>query len=241
LDLATSIRPALNQLRTALQPRPATAVSAEVAGMVVLGLDDYLQAFLLPRLAQRLERRAPGITLDVRSSGARRRASPLLREGRLDLAVDVNELEERRDFEFATLFEDRYVCLARKGLAGGATRLSSELFSVLNHVMPSSADPERQAIERRVLAADLRRHVSVRLPGHLAAPWLVAVSDSIALVPARLATWFADTLPLDVLEPPIPLPVAHVIVRWHRRSEQSHPVMHVRDELIQLGRELGEA
>ncbi len=234
LDLAALVRPALEQLRAALEFGSAASSTGQLSGTVVLGMDDYLQAFLLPELASRIERRAPGIRLDVRSSGARRRAVPLLREGHLDLAVDVNDTGEHRDFESAPLFTDRYVCLVRKGVAGTAPSLSRELFSVLNHVVEASVDPERNAIEREILGADLTRRVSVRLPGVLSAPWLVAVSDATALVPARLAAWFSEILPIDVLEPPVPLPPLQVAVHWHRRTEQSPIVMHVRNELVEI-------
>jgi DNA-binding transcriptional LysR family regulator len=162
-----------------------------------------------------------------------------LREGRLDLAIGTSDIAAHRDFRAARLFEDRYVCMVRKGLAGGADRLSAALFSVLNHVVAAGGDPERQRVDREVLRAPVSRRVSVQLSGSLPVPWVVATSDAVGLIPLRLGKWCAGVLPVDLLEPPMPLPPAVVSVHWHRRAEQSQAIMRVRDELVQVGQELG--
>jgi len=238
LDIACVIRPALAQLRRAFDLPIADARPTEVSGSVAIGLDNYLQAFLLPQLVGRIERRAPGVVFQVGIASGGRRTFSLLREGRLDLAVDTTDFGSRRDFGQARLFEDRYVCLVRKGLTGGSPELSEELFSVLNHIMPASADPQRQPAERDMAAAGLRRRVTVTVPGMLAAPWLVGKSDTTAIVPARMATWFAAVLPIDVLEPPVVLPPAVYTVRWHRRNEQNRAVMLALELLVEVGHEL---
>ncbi len=239
LDIAAAVRPALAQLRAAFE-RSAKRVRDEISGPVQLALDDYLQAFLLPLLARRVERTAPGISLAVPISSARA-ALALLREGKADILVDTPDLGGGRDIRQARLFEDRYVCLVRRGLVGPAGRISMELFSVLNHVGRTRPELEAQATGRALAGSNVARHTSVRLPGRLASPWVVATSDAVALVPERLATSLSSILPLDVLEPPIAVaPLVHVLY-WHRRAENNRAVMWVVDQLREIvsGGDLG--
>ena len=65
-----------------------------------------------------------------------------------------------------------------------------------------------------------RRRVAVAIPHFLLAPHVVASSDLIVTVGARVAAAFAELLPLRVIEPPVRLPGFEVRMYWHERNHR---------------------
>jgi DNA-binding transcriptional LysR family regulator len=187
-------------------------------------------------LIARSERQAPRIKLEVcDAEPASGIGGP--QDRRIDLFVDRHFNGGRLDLRSKRLLSDRQVCITRRDLAGPSRVMTRELFSVLNHVTGLADDPVRQRLDRELAGAGLSWHVGTQLPDMLVAPWLVAASDSTAILPARQAVWFAGILPIDVLEPPVPLSeVVHYLI-WRQGLEETDAAAWVRGQLMEIVRD----
>jgi len=192
---------------------PATA-----RGRFAVATVDYVDAVLLPALAEALRARAPRIDL-VSLPSPRDPAVALaaLAEGRWDLqamrfddAAPAGILRQR-------LFEDDLVCLLRRGHPALASGLTAEAFAALDHVLITVTDDRPGPVDDALAAMGLARRIAVRVPHFLAAPLVAARTDAVLTMPRRLARMFADWLPVDLAEPPLPLAGFAISQFWHER------------------------
>ncbi len=100
-----------------------------------------------------------------------------------------------------------------------AQSLDLETFVALPHLLVTR-DPEGTGpIDAALATHRLRRHIAMRVPYHLAAPFIVARSDLIMVTTLALAKDAASMLPLRILRCPISLPVLKVTMAWHERNQ----------------------
>jgi len=70
-------------------------------------------------------------------------------------------------------------------------------------------------------SAKIRRTVLLYVPFYLSIPAIVAESDLLGTVPARLADRFAKFYPLASASLPVAMPPIQVSLIWHRRHASS--------------------
>lgn len=182
--IAPAVAAALDGLRAALGPETAFDPAAERRS-VTLALTDYATAVLGPPLIAALRAAAPGVTLrivgyDKGSVGA------LVDQGRVDLAVGVFPDPPER-LVVTTLFQERFIGLARTGHPVHAPGLDAAAYAAFDHALVTVAQESRGAIDAALAARGLRRRVVLILPQFLALPDLLAASNVVAAVPERLA------------------------------------------------------
>ena len=94
------------------------------------------------------------------------------------------------------------------------------LFPAAGHVAVISRPDGRGFIDDLLAAHGLRRRLQASTPHFLVAPYLVAASDLIAVVPAGLATRFRATLRLAVRKVPLRMPRFRMRLLWfHDRAD----------------------
>lgn len=206
----------LEQARTLLQP--PVFEPALYRGAWRLHLLDYLSLVVLPPLMARLQQESPG--LDVVVPPLVPDAMEGLRSGDLDLALGYfGKVGE--EFGQELLFEERFVCLTRAGhplLKQG--KLSLERFCALSHALITVTGTGLGVVDQMLLQRGLSRRVALRLPHFLAAPVVVAQTDLVLTLPARVAEFVVRSFPLHISEPPLPLQSFPVTQVWHRRSQE---------------------
>jgi len=69
-------------------------------------------------------------------------------------------------------------------------------------------------------------------------PWLVAQTDLVAAVNARVATAFAESLALRVFQPPLPLPKGRIGQVWHEQLENDPAQRWFRQLIVEECRKL---
>jgi DNA-binding transcriptional LysR family regulator len=133
----------------------------------------------------------------------------------------------------AALYEERFVCLVRRGHPQVREALTLPQYLELPHVLvrTSRGDRHRSLVDRTLTKHGLQRRVGVSLPHFLVAPFVVAASDHVMTCPSRLADAFARTLPLQVLEPPLVLPTYTIRLYWHERSQREPASAWVRGQV----------
>ena len=215
-------------LRSAADFDPATSTRR-----FVLALGDGLALRLGPALIARLRAEAPGVELVFRAD-LRDGAPDALERGETDISCVV-QTPEWPGLRRRKLMTDDFVCVVRQGhpsLKGG---IDLDLFARLPHLLISPAGDGPSVVDRLLAERGLARHVAVRVPTFLLAPLLIASSDLIATVPRSLARAFAASTPLQLLEPPLPVPAFSLYVLWHARLDADPGHRWLREAVIAAG------
>jgi len=215
LELGEPIRRGLGLFDRALTPRsfePRTESRS-----FVLATSDYVEFVLLPPLLKRLAREAPNVRLEVRPWGLHQIPKSLQR-GEVDLMIGFyNELPAHHSETL--LFDEQYVCIARKGHPGLGRKPTLERWLAQKHVLVSQQGNSPGTVDRALAARNLKRTIGARVSHFLLVPTLVAQTDLVAAVNARVATVFAESLSLRVFAPPLPLPSGRIGQVWHEQLE----------------------
>ncbi|MES2352467.1 MAG: LysR family transcriptional regulator [Pseudomonadota bacterium] len=191
-------------------------------GRFTLGLSDHPAFVMLPALQKRLAQLAPGITLRIKSFTAREDAVSLLDAGEVDAAVGVPGGATPR-IPTMPLFEERFVCVMRKGHPLAKKRMSLKGFLACQHLLVSPEGDGVGHVDVRLAQLGHKRDVAITLPQMYAAPAIVAHSDLLAtlmegVVQASGLRGKLAVLPLPQLNlAPVPF-----VLHWHRRND-AHP------------------
>lgn len=228
LALEAPVAAAVDALRGALGATrsfdPGTAT-----GLVRVAALDAEQAVLIPPLAARLRRLAPGLTLSVLSLG-RGAAMEALAEGRADLVLGyVWDVPEAVSGE--ALYDESFLVAGRPEAMPEAPHISLDNYCAADHVLISPGGDLRGVVDDQLAAMDRRRSVILGLPAFLPALAAVAASDALVTLPARVARTFAPGFGLFTAEPPIPVRTFPVSVFWHRRNETDPRTSWIRQQL----------
>ncbi len=221
VDLAEPLGHALAEIQRTLEFTQAFDPSSS-AVVFTLGLSEHPTHVLLPRLVERLGETAPSITLRVRSFTARDDAMILLDAGEIDLAVGVPATTSAARILTRPLFEERFVCVLRRGHPAAAGPLDLPAFLALSHLLVSPENERFGDVDVALARLGLKRRLGLTLPRMYAAPTLVARSDLIATLMAGVIDASGHGDELVVLAPPIELDPVPFVLFWHRRND-AHP------------------
>jgi DNA-binding transcriptional LysR family regulator len=217
--LGPPIQRALGDVARALSPAPA--FDPKTARWVFkVGTTDYGELVLLPKLVARLAREAPGIDLRVRSLEDDL-IGPLV-SGSIDVALAPPRPELESQGIFARrLFDERFVCVVRKGHPLAKKKLTLSRFAAASHALISPRGREGGLVDDALARLHLKRRVAVVVPHFLIAPHVVATSDLVLTLAARVASVLAKPLGLVVLAPPAELRLEGFAMsaQWHERTQ----------------------
>ena len=216
---ADALREPLRQALDALERAVAPASPFDPAGAAhtwrVAATDYAESAILLPALAG-LRAAAPGTRLAVLEAVPPRIAKQA-EQGEIDLAFHTSE-GAPSGLRRRTLFTERYVLAGRAGHPRLKRRPTLAQFRELEHVIVSPDGGGFRGITDEVLAElGLARRVVLSVPHFLFMMSVLASTDLVAMVPARLVR---DTGMLRVVEPPVDVPGYEMAMLWHERSHR---------------------
>mgnify|MGYP003348518363 CR=1 FL=1 len=141
-----------------------------------------LRAVVLPWIAA-LRTQAPGVRIAVQPIADSRVAGQLER-GEVDLALTTPQAAPP-DLHARTLFDERYVCVARTGHPAMPCTLASSCAQ--DHALVSyDGDPFEGATDRALVGMGLQRRVVASVGSFLMLPELLRRTDLIAVAPERL-------------------------------------------------------
>lgn len=230
--LGPPVRQALEEIERALSPNlpfdPETAQRT-----FTVATTDYTQLVLLPKLTAQLSREAPGIDLRIRAHPAQL-AAPQLAAGTYDLAiVPVPKGTLAAGLYTKKLFDERFVCVVRNGHPLCGKKLTLTRYAAATHALIAPGGSEGGFVDDALADLGLRRRVAVAVPHFLVAPHLVAASDLILTLAARVARAFAEPLGLSILEVPPELHLAGFSMSavWHERTQNDPAQQYLRNLL----------
>jgi DNA-binding transcriptional LysR family regulator len=218
--LARQIQPALNQIQTALSPaQPFDPMTSD--RVFSIGMSDYVEFVLLPRLLEKLETTAPHVKIQVRS-GNRQQSLTLLDSGEIDLMCGLFP-KKIAWHEEQLLFQEQFVCVCRRDHPLIGDSISLEDYVTASHLLVSVQEDMVGRVDFLLAKQNLKRHIALSIPHFLVAPSILAQTNLIATLVERVAQEFAATLNLKILPCPLPLKGFSVFMRWHQ-SMRDHSI-----------------
>jgi len=142
---------------------------------------------------------------------------PQLEQDKADLALvtGMNPPEARRRPGLTETFK----VIQRKGHPRGAEPLTLDEFCAAEHLLVSPEGGGFVGAADKILAEmGRKRRVACSAPSFLLAPALIARSDYLAVIPARLADLYVDAV--DSFDPPFTPPEFDVDLLWHPRRHK---------------------
>lgn len=224
LALVAPLRAVLAEIEGGLL-RPARFDPSTATRSFTLASADYAEWLLMGPLVARVARHAPGVDLVLQRAGA-------LTDGLQAADLAVAPLGPGAEaFRSRALLEDSFACLVRRDHPRVGDSLDVDTFVDLPHVLIAPRGQPGGVVDRLLEQRGLRRRVAVRLATFLVAPSLVAETDLVLTLPRRLALRAASSLPLRVLEPPLPLPGFTLHAAWPERLHHDPGHAWLREQL----------
>jgi len=205
---------------------------------------DFFAEMLMPRLADRISRQAPGVRVQL-----------------VDLVADTNlDSVENNEVDLAlapvlplpgwakrrTMFRSKYAVIARRGnphfahagLKPGDV-VPIDLFCDLGHVLFSPEGKLAATGDVALARVGRQRRVVMTMPVFSGVYGAVSESDLIALLPHQLARHVSARFGLDLFEPPMPVDTVEIIMVWHKRSTASPGNQWLRSQIADILQSLG--
>jgi DNA-binding transcriptional LysR family regulator len=230
LELGARVHEGLALLGRALAP-PAFDPEASQRTFV-LAASDQAELVVLPGLLRRLSRDAPGVRVEVRPWGLHE-VPDLLARGEADLMIGFYDRVPPRH-RHQLLFDDEYVCLARRGHPRIGKRLTLKVWLELPHVLVSQRPGSPGTVDVVLARRSLRRTVGARVSHFLLVPPLVARTDMVAALSARIADIFAEPFGLRRFPPPVALPKGRMGQAWHEQMDADPGHLWLRRQIAEV-------
>ncbi|GAB5506581.1 MAG: LysR family transcriptional regulator [Rhizobiaceae bacterium] len=225
LSLEIPLKRILDELETLLSG-PADFDPAAANDIFKISGSDFFSTMLMPQLADRLAREAPGIRVQMVDLVPDNYVATV-ESYNIDLAL-IPQLDHPEWIEFQPLFNASFAMIARRGHkrleragveAGDVVPI--DLFCDLGHVLFSPEGKLKAMGDAALADVGRTRRVVLTMPTFDGVCRAVMQSDNVALVPRQYAVAEADRLGLAIYELPMPMPVPLIGMIWHRRATNS--------------------
>jgi DNA-binding transcriptional LysR family regulator len=189
-------------------------------------MSDIGELVYLPRLITKLKAVAPHVDLRVLQLPRESYHDAFL-SGEADLAIGFLPAL-KAGFYQQRLFEDSYICIARKDHPRVRATLSLEQFSQESHILIEPAGSRYSTvslqsstttfIERYLADQGLSRRIALRVPHFMVVPEIVQQTDLLATVPGSVMTHIRPMPKVKLLQLPIKTPSFEIRQFWHQRN-----------------------
>lgn len=202
-----------------LYARGAAFSPANASGRFVLASTDYLESLLLPPLLAGLVQDAPQISIVARPTMGQLPKIEL-EAGTIDVAIAGFFGDLPEGFFRRVVLTETYLCVVRKDHPTVRDALTLPEFLKLNHILVSPQGDLDGAVDLALAKRHLKRRIIAGVSNFHTPAALVANSDAIATLPARLALLHARSHNLKCLPPPLAVPGFKLILVWHARTDK---------------------
>jgi len=175
---------------------------------------DFVTTVILGPLTQRLQQRAPHITLDIQHASDH--YNQMLTQGEVDFVIMPDQyLSDLHAKEL--LFEDDYQCVvwSQNSLVGD--HLDLEQYLKLGHIAVNFGSAREPSFSEKILQGyGQARRVELTTSSFNTVPHLLVGTQRVAIIPRSLATLYGDFLSLRALAPPFELPLLREFTLWNK-------------------------
>ncbi len=198
-----------------------------------VGAGDLAELVLLPPLAARVARLAPGVELFVRPAPDDPGAA--LASGEVDVVLAPVRSRDPRPLTsgcyYRPLFAETFTCAMRAGHPAARGRLTLDRFCALDHLLVAPRGTAGGFVDDALAAVGRQRRVAVAVPHFLVAPAVVAATDLVATLASRVVAAFARSHRLVMRPPPVAVPGFTMHAIWHERTHEQAAHTWLRDQL----------
>ncbi|MFC4763620.1 LysR family transcriptional regulator [Dyella koreensis] len=213
--LREPLRLALDALESAVSPA-SPFDPAKASDTWRVAASDYGESTIVLPVLRGLRSVAPDTRLAVLELAPQRIARQA-EQGEIDLAFHTTD-GAPSGMRRRPLFTERYVLVGRAGHPRLKRRPTLAQFCKLDHVIVSPDGGGFGGVTDEVLAqTGLKRRVVLSVPHFLFVRSVLANTDLVAMLPARLVR---DVSALQVVEPPVEVPGYQMAMLWHERSHR---------------------
>ncbi len=221
-SLAKPLRAILDDLERLLG-RPGDFDPLKSTATFKISGSDFFAEMLMPKLAEQVSRRAPGMRVQLVDLFPDSYVDTLDRY-EVDIAlIPICKFPEWVDHQ--PVFSSTFSVIARKGhprLAraniGPDEVVPLDLFCDLGHVLFSPEGKLKAMGDAALARVGRERRVAMTMPVFSGVYRAASESDLIALLPTQMARHVAPKAGLEVYRPPMPVNPATIAMIWHRRS-----------------------
>jgi len=197
-------------------------------------MTDVGQIVVLPILLNHMKSVAPSVRIEVLNLNAE--APRLLESGDADTALGFT-LEIQAGFYQQALLADHFVCMVSRDHPRIGTRLTRKQFETESQIDVVTRGTGHWLLYKALEDARIARRVAVRVPSFLGLAQIVAHTNLLALVPARLGKILSKEGDVRTLASPIKLPSYDVKQYWHERYHRDPANIWFRGMIFDLLRE----
>ncbi|EOV9549079.1 LysR family transcriptional regulator [Cronobacter sakazakii] len=233
-QLAPSIASALKFLNQELTPQPEFDPASSTECLQI-AITDFTAFCIFPALMHRLQRDAPGLRFELRYLPH----SPALNEllaGEMDLALGFSAPEDIRHAELDEInwLEDDYVVISNPRRA----QLTFEDYLAARHVVVTPWNEKQGVLDSQLEQMGYTRHIALKTPSMLGAPFIVAESDLLMALPRFAAQKLLPATDLRIFELPFEIPSFEVKIYSHQRSGKRGATDWLKSVLQALARDM---
>jgi DNA-binding transcriptional LysR family regulator len=229
--IAQPIQRALEGLQEALQAQAALDIRLTDRRLHI-AMSDYSESLILAPLIRLVDEQAPRLQIRVVSND-RINLHTALNDGELDLVIGaIPPLNEQ--YRHQDLCMEEFVCIARRGHPLIQGQISLEQYKQARHVGVAVRAAQSSWIDQACQPHGFRRQINVVVPNFLALPFIVAATDCIATMPRRLLRLMPPHLGLQVITPPMTLPIPTIRQYWPERNHQDTVCRWVREQIHKI-------
>jgi DNA-binding transcriptional LysR family regulator len=197
-----------------------------------LRLSDLLSLLLLPRLMQQISHMAPHIGLDVMHLPPQQTVDALEKD-EIDVAVSMG-LEHTGTIRRQVLFSDRMACVMRERHPLATGKLTLARFLSARHLKVSMSPTDIRFVDDVLSRSEAHRDVALNMPHWLLVPHILASTDYVSVMPARIASAIQDKA-LIMRGLPFASKPFDWCLYWHRRHHDNPANRWLRERILQAG------
>ena len=201
---------------------------------------DYLDPWFLPGVVARLQREAPGVTLEMHPLSADSNYQRKLALGEVDLVIG-NWLSPPGELHLGKLLSDEVVCLVAADHPAVKTPRAwdTERYLASDHIAPTPLHPGALGVIDEFLAEQgMSRRITVRTAHFSLAPMMVARSHLVLTTGRLFCQRHIHTLPVRVVRCPVACPPLAYYQLWHERNHSAPAQRWLREQVREVTREL---
>lgn len=186
-----------------------------------IAASDYLDPEFLPRLVARVKAKAPLCDIDIQALSASSDYRARLAQAEVDVVIG-NWAAPPQDLHLARLIDDEVVCMVAKKHPAVRRGWDQAAWLDAEHIAPGATHPgAKGVIDEHLASLGLRRHIAARCAHFGLIPAMVASSLLVLTTGKQYCLRFAQSLPVEIIPPPIAFPPMRYYQLWHERSHAS--------------------
>lgn len=235
--LYEAVRDVLVRIDTSIAAQPEFD-PAESDREFTLFVSDYSMTVLIPHVLALATQQRSRVRFRLKQHIARPHLD--LERGDADLLI-VPKTYCSPDHPTETLFDDHFVCVLWRDSELAKGELTLERYLDAGHVVMSLSDDAPPAFENWLTRSNgISRRVELSTFSFAAIPFLVAGTELIGTVHARLAKRMLPSLPIVLRPVPMPMAELQQAMQWHKYRAQDPGMVWLRSLMHQAAQSMNE-